>query len=147
MKSQRPTSNISWPDVHFYAEADGQSFADAQVITLYSHCLNIAEEKQIPLSSIKEPEQVEIFESHIRIVIDEETIDDDAIARGLDLLIHMDNFEVGNKKEFGPPKRFSYTKLHQLTGHGNLCKITVHKGVFLCCLPSVVAKVLANQQL
>lgn len=112
MKNQRPTSNISWPDVVFYAEADQQPFADAQIITLYAHCLNIAEEKDIPLSYVQQPEQVEVFNNHIRIIIDEEVIDDEAIARGLDLLIHMDNFEVGNKKEFGPPKRFDYKKVH-----------------------------------
>ena len=111
-KSSRPTSNISWPDVVFFAEANQEPFADAQIITLYAHCLNIAEEQNVPLSSIREPEQVEVFDSHLRIVIDEDVIDDDTIARGLDLLIHMDNFEVGNKKEFGPPKQFEYKRLH-----------------------------------
>ena len=46
-KSSRPTSNISWPDVVFFAEANQEPFADAQIITLYAHCLNIAEEKNV----------------------------------------------------------------------------------------------------
>lgn len=112
LKKSKPTSKISWPDVVFFAEADQEPFADAQIITLYAHCLNIAEERNVPLSSIQEPEQVEIFDTYLRIVINEDVIDDEAITRGLDLLIHMDNFEVGNKKEFGPPKKFEYKRLH-----------------------------------
>lgn len=111
-KETRPTTKISWPDAVFYAEADRQPFADAQFITLYSHCLEISELTGVPLNEVKEPEQVEVFKEYIRVVVDEPTIDDEAIARGLDLLIYVDDFNVGTKKEFGPKKSFSYKRLH-----------------------------------
>lgn len=112
MKTTRPTTKISWPDVVFYAEADRQPFADAQFITLYSFCLELSELTGKSLDQVKVAEHVEVFESHIRVVIDETTIDDEAIARGLDLLIYMDDFNVGTRKEFGPKKSFSYKRLH-----------------------------------
>jgi hypothetical protein len=112
LKKSRPTTNISWPDVVFYAEADQQSFADAQFITLYSHCLEISESTGTPLDQVKVAEHVEVFDTYIRVVIDEDKIDDDAIAKGLDLLIYMDDFDVGTRKEFGPKKSFSYKRLH-----------------------------------
>ena len=106
------TSNISWPDLVFLAEADREPFADAQIITLYSHCLNIAEETNRPLQEIKQAEQVEVFRTHLRIVIDEDIVDDETVIKALDFLIHIDNFAVGTKKEFGPKKSFEYKKLH-----------------------------------
>lgn len=112
MKTTRPTTKISWPDVVFYAEADQQPFADAQFITLYSYCLEISELTGKPLNEVEAAESVEIFDTHIRVVIDEDKIDDEAIARGLDLLVYMDDFDVGTRKEFGPKKSFSYKRLH-----------------------------------
>lgn len=112
MKTTRPTTKISWPDVVFYAEAEQQPFADAQFITLYSYCLELSELSGRPLDQIEVAEHVEIFENHLRVVIDEDVIDDEAIAKGLDLLIYMDDFEVGTRKEFGPKKSFSYKRLH-----------------------------------
>jgi hypothetical protein len=112
MKTTRPTTKIDWPDVVFYAEADEQPFADAQIITLYSFCVELAELNSKPLKDVEASEQVEVFDDHIRIIIDEPTIDDEAIARGLDLLLFMDSLEVGSKKEFGPKKSFNYKRLH-----------------------------------
>lgn len=109
---QKFQSNISWPDLVFYAEAAREPFADVQIITLYSHCLNLAEEKGINIKRIEQAEQVQIFEDRVLVVIDVETIDDEAVTRALDLLTYMDNFKVGNKKEFGPPKQFNYRKMH-----------------------------------
>ena len=105
-------NNISWPDLVFLAEAEREPFADVQIITLYSHCLNLAEEMNLPLVAIEQGEQVEVFQDRVQIVVDAETVDDDAVVRGLDLLTLMDNFEVGNKKEFGKRKWFSPKKLH-----------------------------------
>ncbi len=105
-------SNIDWPNLVFLAEAEREPFSDVQIITLYSHCLNLAEEMHLPLAAIQQAEQVQVFEDRVFIVVDTETIDDEAVTRGLDLLTHMDNFKVGNKKEFGPQKWFEYKKVH-----------------------------------
>lgn len=104
--------NISWPDVVFLAEAEHEPFSDVQIITLYAHCLNLAEEMGLTLPCIEQSEQVEVFEDRVQIVVDAETVDDDAVVQALDLLTEMDNFEVGNKKEFGPRKWFKPKKLH-----------------------------------
>ena len=45
-------NNLSWPDVVFHAEAEREEFSDVQIITLYSHCLNLAEEMGVSLPSI-----------------------------------------------------------------------------------------------
>ena len=111
-KKSRPTTKISWPDAVFYAEADEHPFADAHFVTLYAHCLEISELTGKPLNEVEVAEQVEVFDDYIRVIIDEPTIDDEAIARGLDLLVFMDDFNVGTKKEFGPKKSFSYKRLH-----------------------------------
>ncbi len=105
-------SNINWPNLVFLAEAEREPFADVQIITLYSHCLNLAEEMNLGLVDIEESEQVEVFEDRVQIVVDAETVDDEAVTKALDLLTHMDNFEVGNKKEFGPKKCFDYKRVH-----------------------------------
>ncbi len=105
-------SNINWPDLVFLAEAEREPFADVQFITLYAHCLNLAEELDLGIVRIEQAEQVQVFEDRVLIVVDTEIIDDEAITRGLNLLTYMDNFQVGNKKEFGPKKRFDYKKVH-----------------------------------
>lgn len=135
MQSQSRTSNLSWPDVVFLAEAEREPFAEVQIITLYAHCLNIAEamlygpfaflgdnpvelrkklEKRIKdtLPEIQEREFVEIQEDRVLIVIDADKVDDDAVARALDLLTHIDNFEVGQTYHFGEPRSFTYRGLH-----------------------------------
>ena len=105
-------TNISWPDVVFLAEAEHEAFSDVQIITLYAHCLNLAEEMGLTLPCIEQAEQVQVFEDRVLVVVDAETVDDEAVARGLDLLTLMDNFEVGTIKEIGPKKWFKYKKLH-----------------------------------
>ncbi len=105
-------NNISWPDVVFLAEAEHEPFATVQIITLYAHCLNLAEEMNLTLPCVEQAEQVQVFEDRVLIVVDTETVDDDAVTRGLDFLTQMDNFEVGNKKEMGPRKWFKLKKLH-----------------------------------
>jgi len=105
-------SKIDWPNLVFLAESTREPFADAQIITLYSHCLNIAEETNRPLQEIRQAEQVEVFRDHLRIVIDEDIVDDETVLKALDFIVHIDNFAVGTKKEFGPQKSFEYKKLH-----------------------------------
>jgi len=114
MNHVRPAvdKNISWPDLVFLAEAEREPFSDVQIITLYSHCLNLAEEMELSLPCIEQSEQVEVFEDRVQIVVDAETVDDDAVVRALNFLTEMDNFEVGNKKEFGSRKWFEPKKLH-----------------------------------
>lgn len=111
-KKNQYQSNISWPDVVFLAEAEREPFANVQILTLYAHCLNEAEETGRPLSRITFCEFVEVFEDRVLIVVDVETIDDESVAKALDLLTHMDNFQVGNKKEFGSKKMFNYKRVH-----------------------------------
>ena len=112
MFSKRPTSNIDWPDLVFAAEAMQETFSDVRVVTLYSHCLNQAEENNIPLSNIEDCEHVEVFEQFIQVVIDEEFVDDETTARALDLLTHVESFDVGSRTDFGPKKCFTHSKLH-----------------------------------
>lgn len=109
---KKKLTNIFWPDVVFLAEAEREPFSDVQIITLYAHCLNLAEEMNLTLPCIEQAEQVQVFQDRVLIVVDAKVIDDEAVARALDLLTFMDNFEVGNKKEMGPKKRFKYKKLH-----------------------------------
>jgi hypothetical protein len=111
-KQTRPTSNISWPDVTFLAEANREPFATAQIITLYSYCLNISEEENVPLYGIRAGEHVQVFEDRVVIAIDVDTIDDEAIAQALDFLTQVDNFEVGTFKQISPKRTFNYKKLH-----------------------------------
>lgn len=105
-------SNISWPDVVFLAEAEREPFTDVQFITLYAHCLNLSEQTNAPLNKIEQAEQVRIYEDRVVVIINVDTIDDEAIARGLDLLTHVDDFQVGGKHEFGPKRSFTYNHLH-----------------------------------
>ena len=110
--TKQQTSNISWPDVVFYAEAAREPFADVQIITLYSHCLNESEEKNIPISSVYAGEYVQVFEDRVVIAIDADIIDDDSIAKALDFLIQVDNFDVGTYKQISPIKTFAHNRLH-----------------------------------
>ncbi len=112
MNKKKPTSNISWPDVVFLAEANREPFADVQIITLYSHCLNQAEENNWPIEEVWDGEHVQVFEDRVVIVIDADTIDDESIANALDFLTQVDNFEVGTYKQISGLKRFKHSKLH-----------------------------------
>lgn len=112
MNKSQPKSNISWPDVVFLAEAEKEAFADVQIITLYSHCLNQAEEQDLPLDKIQASEYVEVFEDRVVIAVDADTVDDEAVAKALDLLTHVDNFQVGTHCEFPPKRSYNYQKLH-----------------------------------
>ncbi len=105
-------NNISWPDVVFQACAMEEEFAPVQVITLYSHCLNIAEEQNVPLQTIEAGEYVQVFEDRVVIAVDANIIDDESIASALDFLTQIDNFEVGTFKEISPKRTFDYKKLH-----------------------------------
>lgn len=112
MKKQSSKNNISWPDVVFFAEAEREPFADVQIITLYSHCLNISEEDNIPLDQVFAGEFVRVFEDRVVIAIDADTIDDDSIAKALDFLIQVDDFDVGTYKQISPIKTFTHSRLH-----------------------------------
>lgn len=114
MRTQKsPLKNsLDWPDVVFQAEAMQEEFAAVQVITLYSHCLNIAEERNLPLPDVHEGEYVQVFNDRVVIAIDAEIIDDESIANALDFLTQVDNFEVGTFKQISPKKNFNYRKLH-----------------------------------
>ncbi len=109
---KKKLTNISWPDVVFLAEAEHEPFSDVQIITLYSHCLNLSEEMGLSIICVEQAEQVQVFQDRVLIVVDTETIDDAAVAKALDLLTFMDSFEVGTKQEMGPRKWFRYKKLH-----------------------------------
>lgn len=110
--AQHKATAISWPDVVFYAEAQCEPFADMQIITLYAHCLNQVEEQNIPLDRIKACEFIEVLPDRVVVVVDAETIDNEAVATALDMMTHIDTFEVGTYIEFPPKKSFSYKKLH-----------------------------------
>ena len=114
MRTQKsPQKNsLSWPDVVFQAEAMKEEFANVQVITLYSYCLNIAEEQNEHLNGIYASEHVQVFKDRVVIAIDTDIIDDESIANALDFLTQVDNFEVGTFKEISPKRNFSYRKLH-----------------------------------
>lgn len=112
MPQKKKLTNISWPDVIFLAEAEREPFSDVQIITLYAHCLNLAEEMNLTLPCIEQAEQVQVFQDRVLIVVDAETVNDEAVARALDLLTLMDNFDVGTKQEMGPRKWFKNKKLH-----------------------------------
>lgn len=114
MKMQKSPlkNNLSWPEVIFQAEAMEEEFASVQVITLYSHCLNIAEEQNIPLPSVQAGEYVQVFQDRVVIAIDADVVDDESIANALDFLTRVDNFEVGTFKQISPKKNFNYRKLH-----------------------------------
>ncbi len=112
MINKKPTSNISWPDVVFFAEAMREEFSNVQIITLYSYCLNISEEENVPLYGVHAGEHVQVFPDRVVIAIDADVIDDESTARALDFLTKVDNFEVGTFKQISPKRTFSYRRLH-----------------------------------
>jgi hypothetical protein len=134
-----PTSNISWADVYFTAEAQREPFADANIITLKSYLTEKAYEIAIQENgfintpslfprvcelfnqgTMSEAEHVEISREGIRIVINSETVDDeDAIWHALDLLADaMDH--LGSSPgivRFGSPVRYKAADISWLNLH------------------------------
>ena len=124
----------------FLAEAEREAFADVHVITLYSHCQDRAENhlrmvleaSGVDLGSIdpvtlrqqfepqlkeimphmKAEEFVEVLHDRVVICVDADFVDDEAVARGLDMLTQIDNFEVGTTKQFPPKRGFEYRSPH-----------------------------------
>lgn len=105
-------NKLPWPEVVFQATAMEEEFAAVQIITLYSHCLNLAEEQNVPIQTIEAGEYVQVFEDRVVIAIDADIVDDDSIAAALNFLTQVDNFEVGTFKEISPKRHFDYNKLH-----------------------------------
>jgi len=132
---------IDWPELIFYAEAEREPFADIHVVTLYSHCLQVAQEELITnllnentpfanidlskkkykdkikqlISSIKAREFVDILSDRVVVAVDSETVDDFAIDRALEMIETIESFEVGVNYEFGCYKNYEYKEVDNTT--------------------------------
>lgn len=127
-------SKINWPDLVFYAEAEGMPYADVHVTTLRSHCAGQALEQllrqqttsvlemdltteenrlkyQQILASMPAREYIEILEDRIVVAVDAEWIDDFAVDRALEMLETVDEFTVGTYYQFGSPIQYSYRQV------------------------------------
>lgn len=123
-------TNISWPDLVFLAEAEREDFSDIQIVTLYSHCVELAEEVlqkqgcwkpnvlenqkylQSVLPQIECQEFVRVLNDRVVVGVDVDTIDDNAVTRALSLLVQVEKFEVGRTYEFPPYRRYQLKLLH-----------------------------------
>ena len=131
--------NFRWPELVFLAEAEREPFADVRVITLYSHCEDLAMEKIIDecqnnhpifttpdsprsklwvkenlpfvISTIQAREFIEIFPNEVVVAVDAEVVDDAAVDRALEMLETVEEFTVGTNFQFGSLKQYSYKKV------------------------------------
>lgn len=127
-------NKLDWPELIFYAEAEREPFANVHVVTLYSHCVNLAIEKMITkLSSqgtsvvdiditkkqyrdmlteivptISAREFVEVHKDRVSVAVNRKTVDDFAVDRALEMIETIDDFTVGTYYEFGSNKQYEY---------------------------------------
>lgn len=129
--------NFRWPELVFLAEAEREPFADVRVITLYSHCeelaynkmLNELSSKQISVLNIdfNKPqyrdrlrnliptfevrEFIEILSNEVVVAVDSDVVDDDAVDRALEMLETVEEFTVGTNFQFGSLKQYPCRKV------------------------------------
>ena len=128
---QSPLDNPNWPDLTFMAEANGEGFAEANIITLRAHyrekvyelafdraakegvtvdkIFSTVEDYAIDImreGSVKVQPFVEVFDSYITICIDTPRIDDEAVQNALNMLLEVDDLTPGKRYELGSAVSF-----------------------------------------
>lgn len=126
--------NFRWPELVFLAEAEREPFADVRIITLYSHCEELAYTKMldqlegtvsnidfdkpqyrtqlrelIPTFDVRE--FIEIFPTEVLVAVDSDTVDDAAVDRALEMLETIEDFSVGINFQFGSLKKYQVRKV------------------------------------
>ncbi len=129
--------NFRWPELIFLAEAEREPFTDVRVITLYSHCEELAYNKMldalcdcdrhmvtidfnkpqyrdqlkklIPTFDVRE--FIEIFPNEVVVAVDSDIVDDDAVDRALEMLETVEEFTVGTNFQFGSLKQYQSRKV------------------------------------
>lgn len=129
--------NFRWPELVFLAEAEREPFADVRVITLYSHCEELAYNKMlnelssnqvsvlnidfnkpqyrdrlrklIPTFEVRE--FIEILTNEVVVAVDSDVVDDDAVDRALEMLETVEEFTVGTNFQFGSLKQYPCRKV------------------------------------
>lgn len=136
-----PKYKFRWPELVFLAAAEHEPFADVRIVTLYSHCEDLAMQKLIDecqpnhpifitpdsprtkswvsqnlpgkLSAITVREYIEIFNSEVVVGVDADIIDDAAVDRALEMLETVEEFTVGTYFQFGSLKQYAYKEVDE----------------------------------
>lgn len=126
--------NFRWPELVFLAEAEREPFADVRVITLYSHCEDLAYNKMldqlegtisnidfdkpqyrtqlrqlIPTFDVRE--FIDILPNEVVVAVDSDIVDDEAVDRALEMLETVEEFTVGTNFQFGSLKNYKPRKV------------------------------------
>ena len=130
-EAQTQPHSINWPDLTFMAEANGEGFAEANIVTLRAHyrekvyemafdraakegvtvdkIFSTVEDYAIDImrkGTVKVQPFVEVFDSYITICIDEPKVDDEAVQKALNMLLEVDELTPGKRYDLGSAVSF-----------------------------------------